>query len=61
MKQCLDFLLVADTVTLSDSLAITGQQLGVAIETEGFQGVDGILGIGELYALFYTTDTHVLL
>ena len=38
-------LLVVDTVTIGD-LAITGQHLGAALESEGFEGVDGILGIG---------------
>ncbi|KAF7982229.1 hypothetical protein HWV62_29434 [Athelia sp. TMB] len=35
-----------DTVTLSDSLVITGQSIGVASSATGFSGVDGILGIG---------------
>ncbi|KAH9934531.1 acid protease [Epithele typhae] len=34
-----------DTVTLGDA-AITGQGIGVASTTYGFDGVDGILGIG---------------
>ncbi|KAI5119245.1 hypothetical protein M0805_008796 [Coniferiporia weirii] len=37
-----------DTVTLSSSLVITGQSIGVASSSEGFDGVDGILGIGPL-------------
>ncbi|KAG1817946.1 aspartic peptidase domain-containing protein [Suillus subaureus] len=35
-----------DTVTLSASLVIAGQSIGVASNTEGFQDVDGILGVG---------------
>ncbi|EIW86974.1 aspartic proteinase [Coniophora puteana RWD-64-598 SS2] len=34
-----------DTVTLG-TLTITGQSIGVASTSEGFEGVDGILGIG---------------
>ncbi|KAG2142982.1 acid protease [Suillus clintonianus] len=35
-----------DTVTLSSGLVITGQSIGVASSTQGFNGVDGILGVG---------------
>ena len=35
-----------DTVTLSSSLVITGQSIGVASRSSGFDGFDGILGIG---------------
>ncbi|KAL5513855.1 hypothetical protein ACEPAG_2616 [Sanghuangporus baumii] len=35
-----------DTVTLSSDLVITGQGVGVASRSSGFDGVDGILGIG---------------
>ncbi|KAL5501257.1 hypothetical protein ACEPAH_9644 [Sanghuangporus vaninii] len=35
-----------DTVTLSSDLVITGQGIGVASRSSGFDGVDGILGIG---------------
>jgi len=35
-----------DTVTLSSSLVITKQSIGVASSSEGFEGVDGIIGIG---------------
>ncbi|CCL99078.1 uncharacterized protein FIBRA_01090 [Fibroporia radiculosa] len=35
-----------DTVTLGSGFAITNQSIGVASVTEGFSGVDGILGIG---------------
>lgn len=35
-----------DTVTLSSSLVITGQSIGVASSASGFDDVDGILGIG---------------
>jgi len=35
-----------DTVTLASGFAITAQSIGVATESEGFDGVDGILGIG---------------
>ena len=37
-----------DTVTLSSSLVITKQSIGVASSSEGFEGVDGIIGIGPL-------------
>ena len=33
-----------DTVTLGPGLTITGQSIGVASQSEGFDGVDGILG-----------------
>ncbi|KAF8665498.1 hypothetical protein AX16_000513 [Volvariella volvacea WC 439] len=35
-----------DTVTLAPGLVITGQSIGVASTASGFDGVDGILGIG---------------
>ncbi|KZT08682.1 acid protease [Laetiporus sulphureus 93-53] len=35
-----------DTLTLGDDLTITGQSIGVASSSQGFDGVDGILGIG---------------
>ncbi|KAI0363403.1 acid protease [Pilatotrama ljubarskyi] len=35
-----------DTVTLGPGLTITGQSIGVATRSDGFDGVDGILGIG---------------
>ncbi|KAH9847941.1 acid protease [Lenzites betulinus] len=35
-----------DTVTISDGLVIQNQSIGVASTAQGFQGVDGILGIG---------------
>jgi saccharopepsin len=35
-----------DTVTLSSSLVISKQSIGVARSAQGFDGVDGILGIG---------------
>ncbi|KZT33268.1 family A1 protease [Sistotremastrum suecicum HHB10207 ss-3] len=35
-----------DTVTLGSGLVITGQSIGVASRASGFDGVDGILGIG---------------
>ena len=35
-----------DTVTLSSALVITDQSIGVATKSSGFEGVDGILGIG---------------
>ncbi|KAH9838072.1 family A1 protease [Rhodofomes roseus] len=35
-----------DTVTLGDGLTITDQSIGVASSTDGFSGVDGILGVG---------------
>lgn len=33
-----------DTVTLASGLVITKQSIGVASTSEGFSGVDGILG-----------------
>ncbi|EKM49034.1 uncharacterized protein PHACADRAFT_107685 [Phanerochaete carnosa HHB-10118-sp] len=35
-----------DTVTLASGLVITNQSIGVANSSEGFPGVDGIMGIG---------------
>ncbi|KAI0634527.1 aspartic peptidase A1 [Trametes polyzona] len=35
-----------DTITLADGLTIANQSIGVAVEAEGFDGVDGILGVG---------------
>lgn len=35
-----------DTVTLASGLIITSQSIGVASSSAGFDGVDGILGIG---------------
>ncbi|OCH89539.1 acid protease [Obba rivulosa] len=35
-----------DTVSLGTGLTITGQSFGVASRSEGFEGVDGIVGIG---------------
>ncbi|THU97135.1 acid protease, partial [Dendrothele bispora CBS 962.96] len=35
-----------DTVTLSKNLVIQNQSIGVSSKAEGFNGVDGILGIG---------------
>ncbi|KAF8895841.1 aspartic protease [Gymnopilus junonius] len=37
-----------DTVTIGSGLTITKQSIGVASTSSGFQGVDGILGIGPL-------------
>ena len=38
--------IVIDKVTLSPSLIIQQQSIGVASTSEGFEGVDGIVGIG---------------
>ncbi|KAM5544280.1 hypothetical protein V8D89_001940 [Ganoderma adspersum] len=35
-----------DTVTVGPGLTITGQSIGVASTSQGFDGVDGIVGIG---------------
>ncbi|KAJ3856526.1 family A1 protease [Lentinula lateritia] len=35
-----------DKVTLTSSLVITSQSIGVASSSEGFEGTDGIIGIG---------------
>ncbi|KAJ2980134.1 hypothetical protein NUW54_g11047 [Trametes sanguinea] len=40
------FCVSTDTVTLAPSLVIENQSIGVASTAQGFQGVDGILGIG---------------
>ena len=40
------FLIDTDQVTLAPDLVIQNQSIGVASRAEGFQGVDGILGIG---------------
>ncbi|EJC99835.1 aspartic peptidase A1 [Fomitiporia mediterranea MF3/22] len=37
-----------DTVTLTNELVITSQTIGSALAAGGFQGVDGILGIGPI-------------
>lgn len=37
---------VTDTVTLAPGLVIQNQSIGVASTAQGFDGVDGILGIG---------------
>ncbi|KAI0741299.1 acid protease [Daedaleopsis nitida] len=38
--------LFTDTVTIAPGLVITGQPIGVAAFAEGFDGIDGIVGIG---------------
>jgi hypothetical protein len=38
--------LVTDTVTLASDLVIQNQSIGVASSAQGFDDVDGILGIG---------------
>ncbi|KAH9848590.1 acid protease [Lenzites betulinus] len=35
-----------DSVTLADGFVVQGQTIGAALEDEGFDGVDGIIGIG---------------
>ena len=35
---------VTDTVTLAPGLAIANQSIGVAVESERFTGLDGIIG-----------------
>ncbi|KAI8996661.1 aspartic peptidase A1 [Trametes punicea] len=37
---------VFDTITLANGLTIQNQSIGVAITSQGFDGLDGILGIG---------------
>lgn len=37
-----------DTVTLGSGLMITSQSIGVASQSEGFDGVDGVLGSVQL-------------
>ena len=41
-----------DTVSLGPGLTITRQSIGAAIDSVGFQGVDGILG----YEMFISCD-----
>ncbi|KAI5117484.1 hypothetical protein M0805_009547 [Coniferiporia weirii] len=45
-----------DTVTLSDTLVITDQGIGVAVLAFGFSGVDGILGLGPVDLTEGTVD-----
>jgi hypothetical protein len=40
------FILDTDTVLLNDDLVIQNQSIGVASTAQGFNDVDGILGIG---------------
>ncbi|KAI0372569.1 aspartic peptidase A1 [Pilatotrama ljubarskyi] len=37
---------ITDTITLGNGLTLKNQSIGVAIHSSGFDGVDGILGIG---------------
>ena len=37
---------VTDTVTIAPGLVIQNQSIGVASTAQGFDGVDGILGVG---------------
>ncbi|KAI9450421.1 aspartic peptidase A1 [Lactarius psammicola] len=52
-----------DTVTLGDGLVIPGQSIGVASNSNGFNGLDGILGIGPVGLTIGTlspaTDTSI--
>ena len=43
---------VTDTVTLAPGLAIANQSIGVAVESEGFTGLDGIIGYAERKIVF---------
>ncbi|KAI8972443.1 acid protease [Trametes punicea] len=36
----------ADTVSLGDGLTVYGQGIGVALSSQGLEGVDGIIGVG---------------
>ncbi|TFY59242.1 hypothetical protein EVJ58_g5896 [Rhodofomes roseus] len=49
-----------DTVTIGNGLAITSQSIGVASSSTGFDGVDGILGLGpeDLTCGTLTTDEN---
>ena len=38
---------VFDDVSLSEALTISNQSIGVANTSQGFDGVDGILGLGK--------------
>ncbi|KAF5377131.1 hypothetical protein D9757_008758 [Collybiopsis confluens] len=48
-----------DRVTLTPSLVIQQQSIGIAIESDGFEGVDGILGIGPVALTEGTVDGSV--
>jgi hypothetical protein len=39
-------MLVFDTVTVGPGLTVVGQPIGVASRSEGFDGFDGVLGVG---------------
>jgi saccharopepsin len=45
-----------DTVTLSSSLVITNQSIGVATASQGFQGSDGILGYAFTFSSTICSD-----
>lgn len=49
-----------DTVTLSPTLVIENQSIGVASQAQGFQGVDGILGVGPTDLTASTLSTNQL-
>lgn len=51
---------VTDTVTLGPGLVIQNQSIGVASSAQGFQGVDGILGIGPVDLTSSTLSTGEL-
>lgn len=53
-------LLDTDTVTLGSGLVIQNQSIGVASTAQGFQGVDGILGIGPVDLTSSTLSTGQL-
>ncbi|KAG2075326.1 acid protease [Suillus decipiens] len=38
--------LYLDTVTVGPGLTVVGQEIGVAVDSEGYAGYDGVLGIG---------------
>lgn len=46
----------SDTVTVADGLAIENQVIGSALDSSGFDGVDGIIG----YAVFLRTSVLYL-
>jgi cathepsin E len=47
-----------DTVAIGPGLTISEQSIGVATQTEGFNGVDGILGIGPAVLTRGTLNPH---
>ncbi|KZT38604.1 acid protease [Sistotremastrum suecicum HHB10207 ss-3] len=45
-----------DTITLGSGLTITNQSIGVASQSSGFGGIDGILGLGPVDLTYQSVD-----